>query len=94
MWQAIGDLPKLRSKLSHAEDSGTNWVTAVRRLQDCKAMCDDAIDDLVFTKIVAKLDKLSAHLPTGAAFLPHDGRPQYRAERYADTRLGGLLLNS
>jgi DNA (cytosine-5)-methyltransferase 1 len=90
MWQVIGDLPKLRSKLSQCEDSGTNWVTAIRRLQDCKAMCDEAIDDLVLTKIVAKLEKLSEHLPTGAAFLPHHQQPRYRPDWYSDRRLGGI----
>lgn len=98
MWQAIGDLPKLRSKLSpklcsklsQCEDSGTNWVTAVRRIQNCKAMRDEAIDDFVLTTIVAKLEKLSEHLPTGAAFLRHDQRPRYRPDWYFDKRLGGI----
>ena len=32
--QAIGDLPKLRSGLSKAEDSPANWVAAVRKITD------------------------------------------------------------
>jgi DNA (cytosine-5)-methyltransferase 1 len=90
MWNVVGDLPKLRSKLSQSEDSGVQWANAIRGIVDSEALLDSAIDEKFYAAIIAKLNKLSEKLPTGAAFMPNSRRPAYRPDWFYDPRLGGV----
>jgi DNA (cytosine-5)-methyltransferase 1 len=90
MWAAIGDLPRLRSKLSSAEDSAANWVGVIRQIVNGSTMLDSAIDDEVHAVMTAKLDKLSEHLPTGQAFFEWQRQPSFQREWFHDSRLGGV----
>jgi DNA (cytosine-5)-methyltransferase 1 len=90
MWNAIGDLPRLRSKLSKGEDSGVDWVRTIRKIVDGSAMLDSAIDDKLHAVMMAKLDKLSDRLPTGQPFSEWNRHPLLQRDWFYDSRLGGV----
>ena len=90
MWMAIGDLPRLRSKRSHGQDSGAEWVDTIRRLADSDALRDPATDDGLYRAIIAKLDHLVPSLSPGNTFLNWEGRPQFQQDWFYDPRLRGV----
>ena len=90
MWQAISDLPRLRSKLSREEDSGIAWVETIRQFDQGKTLKDRRIDEQLRNALCDRLKTLSEKLPTGAPFLQLSRKPKFQAKWFHDPRLGGI----
>lgn len=90
MWAAIRDLPHLRSKLSNGNDSGDNWVDAIRELTDVIVPSDGYVDERVYGAISAKLTELSGNLSIGNDFAEWARKPLFHQEWFHDPRLHGV----
>lgn len=90
MWSAIEDLPRLRSRLSDREDSGTGWVDAIREIIDVRGMKGAKVDDQVYNALCKKLNKLSGNLTTGNQFLAWNRASNFQRKWFYDSRLGGV----
>jgi DNA (cytosine-5)-methyltransferase 1 len=90
MWVAISDLPRLRSKLSNGNDSGTAWVDAIRLMANNDALLETGIDDKVHKVIFAKLNRLAENMSPGSPFLEWDRQPEFQRVWFHDPRLRGV----
>jgi len=90
MWQAVHDLPPLRSRVSNEVDSGASWVRAVRLLVDSKAIVDPAVDDSVIKLIFTRLNQLSDRLSPGNGFVDWKCEPSFQRSWFHDARLAGV----
>jgi DNA (cytosine-5)-methyltransferase 1 len=90
MWDAISDLPRLRSKVSGESDSGEGWVAAVREIIDSDAIVGGLEDVDLWKVILSKLDRLSERLGAGSPFMESKRRPSFQQEWFYDSRLGGV----
>jgi DNA (cytosine-5)-methyltransferase 1 len=87
---AIGDLPRIRSRLSNGADSPEAWRDA---LDDCMSLLSSAVPTLrqVLTELAAesKID-----LTTGAEYVRCAPTPAFRRDWYVDRRLRGVCNHS
>jgi DNA (cytosine-5)-methyltransferase 1 len=94
MWKAIQDLPKLRSKLSKEEDSGEDWISAIKQVGDVKGLSPDGID-LDVWEILKKLRRqLNSALTPGGEFIFGDVDPVWQHAWFHDSRLRGACNHS
>jgi DNA (cytosine-5)-methyltransferase 1 len=94
MWNAIKDLPKLRSRLSKAEDSGQNWASTVRSLAENDALKNSGVEAAVLSAIRSNAQRVKESLPSGNDFMRSNKLPQFQAEWYFDARLKGICNHS
>lgn len=90
MWDAIRDLPRIRSKVSGETDSGELWVSTIRKMIDSDAILDGVEDEKLWKVILSKIDHLSERLGTGERFAVWKRRPSFQREWFYDSRLGGV----
>lgn len=90
MWAAIGDLPRLRSRLSNGHDSGTAWVDTIRLMAGHDAVIDTALEDKVLKVMFTKLNQLRENMSVGEVFLECGSRPVFHSEWFYDPRLRGV----
>jgi len=89
LWQAIRDLPPLRSQLSKTADSVELWRSAVSALIGEIAKRNGAVDQCVVAKIRNSISQLrKANL--GAEFVTWDKKPAWERQWFHDPRLGGV----
>jgi DNA (cytosine-5)-methyltransferase 1 len=86
---AIGDLPRIRSRLSKEPDSGGAWLEAIKHVATYDFA---ALGEKFSTSIRAKLDAMHANYPLGEAVMAPTGRsPSKLADWYSDPELGCVL---
>ena len=90
MWDAIKDLPRIRSKVSGEFDSNESWVAAIRKISENDLSLGELKDDDLLKVIQSKLDHLSVRLETGKSFVEWKRRPSFQEEWFYDPRLGGV----
>jgi DNA (cytosine-5)-methyltransferase 1 len=89
VWQAIKDLPPLRSQLSKEGDSPNAWRQSIRELMQKLASMNGALDSAVAAQIKAVAADLSSN-KTGRPFISWAKRPMWQQEWFYDERLGGV----
>jgi DNA (cytosine-5)-methyltransferase 1 len=88
MWQAIGDLPPLRSKLSKEEDSPEAWRDAIRLLMN-RIGQNGRIDSSMRLQLKTALDALSG-TNAGDSFVEWRKRPIWQQKWFFDKKIGGV----
>lgn len=86
---AIGDLPKLRSRLSTL-DAPERWQSAVHELSRLRLSDTGDFAGQMRTAISRELARLQSHLPTGGRFVTCRADPACHAHWYGDRRLKGV----
>ena len=94
MWKAVGDLPKLRSKLSKEEDSGEAWAAAIRQVGDAKSLPRDGVDLDVWRGIKKARNSLDSSLTPGGEFVRGEINPVWQRGWFHDPRLHGACNHS
>ena len=89
MWQAISDLPPLRSRLSKEDDSPEAWRQSIRELLRQLASMNGALNSAVVAQIKAAAAALCIS-KTGEAFTAWKKRPMWQQKWFYDGRLGGV----
>jgi DNA (cytosine-5)-methyltransferase 1 len=97
MWDAICDLPKIRSRLSREEDSQSSWTDALKHFSSAIQRLGTAPDDVLvkINKICNQVADSRCHLVCGGEFLPKDkGRNtskwlEKHSDWFNDARLKG-----
>jgi DNA (cytosine-5)-methyltransferase 1 len=88
--KAIGDLPRVRSGLSKEDDTGENWVAAVRALAQSTGMGEPAVTPDLRRAIRKVLRKLNAGLNRGGEFVIGNPAPKFARHWLRDSRLAGF----
>ncbi|HJX83257.1 MAG TPA: DNA cytosine methyltransferase [Candidatus Angelobacter sp.] len=88
-WDAIGDLPPLRSRLSKEQDSSREWRTAVAELVCKISRLNGAVDPEVARRVITTVPQLS-NAASGGQFVEWSKRPAWRERWFYDSRLGGV----
>jgi DNA (cytosine-5)-methyltransferase 1 len=94
MWDAIQDLPKLRSRLSGADHSAEEWASVIEEIVDSGVLADPAIPEGVLSRILANGKKVPKHLNCGQEFVPTANRPRLAPEWFFDPKLEGVCNHS
>ena len=85
----IGDLPRIRSRLSKEQDSGAAWLAAIRHV----ATYDLSVLGVKFSRSIRdRLAAMHPNYPLGTATMPPtDRHPAKLADWYSDPDLGCVL---
>ncbi len=94
MWDAIADLPELRSRLSKEEDSAESWRAVVLKSSQRGVVDDPKVPERVRLRIKELAKKVSANLDFGGEFLPFEASPTFERGWYFDSRLKGICNHS
>ena len=86
VWDVIGDLPQLRSKLSTEEDGPIQWVTALRAMTE-RSWFGDIKNRQVKEKLCANLQSLSFTLQTSGGGLRKSGARSQLCEMLRDSHV-------
>lgn len=95
VWQAIGDLPRLRSRLSgkgsSAEENDTQavWASAVREIHRQQLNKENGVEPKVRAKILASLKRL-LKVGDGGMFVMSSKQPNWQRTWFRDARLKGV----
>lgn len=91
MWDAIGDLPKLRSTLSRGKDSPESWQSALNSAKDAEWLSDVLFK---YPEIKDEVRDVSPQIRccyhSGSEFLPVICKPDFEADWYHDPNLHGV----
>jgi len=90
----IGDLPRLRSRLSKEVDSGRIWSRVLKRIGEYSWINDAHIDTDVRSKLISASRRVRGSLAIGGRYLHCDVQPKYMSEWFSDERLGGVCNHS
>lgn len=90
LWRVVGDLPKLRSRLSKETDSWETWSeilsgTAESPWTDCVG-----IETAVQARMISTWQQVCSPLATGGRYVHCDVRPEYVPEWFSDSLLRGV----
>lgn len=94
MWNAISDLPRLRSKLSRVEDSSEAWAKGVKRITDTNHLPQDGIELDIWRMLRKTAKNLTDLLKTGNEFVQSDAVPKWQRSWFYDSKLGGACNHS
>ena len=89
IWDAISDLPKIRSRLSKEEDSTENWRSAI---QDIKRTTwySELKNNALKEEILSNLEKIDEIDSTGNEYIPVELKGMYYDEWFYDKKLRGI----
>jgi DNA (cytosine-5)-methyltransferase 1 len=91
MWNAIRDLPKLRSTLSRGNDSPEAWQSALNRAAGAEWLCDKTFN---FPEVKEEIKKVSRQIrsifDSGGEFIPVPSKPKFNPSWYFDDNLKGV----
>jgi len=89
MWEAISDLPKVRSLLPKGQDTSEKWETVLKSVVNAEWLSDIPYDDVKYHLInVAKEFRNGLNL--GGEFISIDSKPLFNPEWYHDANLCGV----
>lgn len=94
MWQAIKDLPEMRSRLSDGNDSPESWMEAIGKICDCAVVPCHQFDRALRRKVEEYSQKLTARRSVGSEYVPTTGKPGWKTSWFYDSKLGGALNHS
>jgi len=94
MWQAIKDLPEMRSRLSDGVDAPESWMDAIAKICDCNIVPCQQIVQPLRRKVKEYAKKLTARLSVGGEYVPTVAKPVWKTSWFFDSRLGGALNHS
>lgn len=94
MWKVISSLPRLRSRLSNGEDSGEEWMQAVRQVMDSKRLLNEGIEMDIWQTLRKAAQRLTDSLRTGGEYVASDAVPQWQESWFYDSRVGGACNHS
>jgi DNA (cytosine-5)-methyltransferase 1 len=94
MWKVIGDLPRIRSRLSQRTDCADAWLKAVKEVTEAAVLGADGIDTDIWRAIRKTARRLNNTLQTGGEFLPSDTAAKWQHAWYHDPRLRGACNHS
>lgn len=89
-WDAIGDLPALRSGLSREPDSHPAWAAGIRSVVKSAWLNSPRLDPLVQSGVVSACKSLVSDLTLGDRFIASNGRCRHIGKWYSDKKLGGV----
>ncbi|WP_084442243.1 DNA cytosine methyltransferase [Termitidicoccus mucosus] len=88
--KAISDLPRLRSGLSKEDDSGENWLAAIRALAGSSALAESAVTPALRWAIKKVLSNMSDKLQRGSEFVTGTPAPKFAKTWLRDPKLKGF----
>lgn len=94
IYDAIRDLPELRSGLSKTQDSGATWRDAIIALTSRDWFLNGGFDNDMRQAMRIAAFKIKYNLNRGAEFIRCEPRPTCYPDWYFDPRLGGVLNHS
>lgn len=90
MWNAIQDLPPLRSRLSR-HDSPERWAAEIAKMTKIIVRSNGFVADDLRAALVKATAAIRKNLPSGAHFIDRSADPQWKRDWFFDPRLGGVL---
>ena len=94
LWSVIGNLPKVRSRLSNREDSGEAWARAIKQSRGSKLSADGSIDQDVWRALRMTFGKLTPSLDVGGEFVASRAIPRWQRTWFYDPKLQGVCNHS
>jgi DNA (cytosine-5)-methyltransferase 1 len=94
MWDAISELPALRSQLSKQRDSCEKWKSVFQAIPQCKWLSDPSVDNEVREQILRSvINGNNILLDTGREFTPYSRKPNLFPEWFHDEKIGGITCH-
>lgn len=93
MWDAISDLPALRSRLSKEEDSCESWKSISESVSKYEWFSDSSIGDALRDKLRSIARENNGTLDVGAEFTPCSQKPKLAPDWFHDGKLGGVTYH-
>lgn len=90
VWQAIGDLPRVRSTISRGNYSATEWRDHVRAIGEQAWLGNEFVSQEVRKRLRKLAPRVQAIRSTGGNWLNQVADPQWRHDWYFDARLIGI----
>jgi len=75
LWEAIGDLPPIRSRLSKEIDNDVNWIAAIRKIASKRDGIARILGDDFAKRMLSELDAIPPSPALGSRFLECAGTP-------------------
>ena len=94
MWDAIKDLPRIRSRVSEAKDSSDLWLTTIKELLQRPEMRNGYVQLHLRQEIKRVAGRMTAIRSTGAEFLESDRKPEWQSSWFYDRRIQGVCNHS
>jgi len=85
----IGDLPKLRSRLSKEVDSSIIWSQVLKSMADCPWICNAGIDNDTKSRLILASRRIP-RTTAGGRYIGCRVQPKYMSAWFLDERLGGV----
>jgi DNA (cytosine-5)-methyltransferase 1 len=93
IWDAISDLPRIRSRLSKEEDSAENWRSAIQDITRT-AWYSELKDNALKEEILSNINKIDSIDGTGNEYVPTELKGMYYDEWFYDKQIGGVCNHS
>src|SRR5260370_11691908 len=90
MWNAVRDLPALRSRLSR-NDSAETWVEEIAKMTGIIASSNGFVSSELRTRLLKATASVRKGLPAGGHFMEVAADPQWKREWFFDPKLRGVL---
>jgi DNA (cytosine-5)-methyltransferase 1 len=90
MWDAISELPALRSQLSKQRDSYKQWRSVLRSVPHCRWFSDPSIDGALRERLQSVTRGNNDLLDPGREFTPWSQKPNLIPEWFHDEKLEGV----
>ena len=90
VWQAIGDLPRIRSKISRGDFSAAQWRDHVRAIENQNWLRAPNVSPALRERLCNLTRQVGAIRSTGANWLAKEVDPQWQRDWYFDENLGGV----
>ena len=94
MWDAIRDLPKIRSRVSESDDSSDVWLHTIKALLGTPELQNGSIQPALRREIKGVSARMTAIRSTGAEFVVSARKPEWQKSWFHDSRLGGVCNHS
>jgi DNA (cytosine-5)-methyltransferase 1 len=90
MWDAVEDLPALRSRLSR-NDSAETWAEEIAKMTDIIASSNGFVSSELRTTLLKATASVRKGLPAGGHFMAVAANPQWKRRWFFDSKLRGVL---
>lgn len=94
LWDALKDMPKLRSGVTDAPDSLKNWENAVLGIRNYTWFKTEKVEKKLINRMNKYLTKSKSSLNLGGEYIPYDRAPSYFKKWFFDPKLGGVCNHS
>ena len=94
IWDAISDLPRIRSRLSKEEDSTENWRSAIHDITSTAWYSELKDSPALKEEVLSNIKEIDGTNGTGNEFVPTEMKGMYYDEWFYDKQLGGVCNHS